>query len=490
MGKSGAVTFGVIIGNRDVFPRELAAKGRKEVLSRLESAGVEAVAVSESETPSGVVETIADAEACARLFRGRSGDIDGVFVCLPNFGDERAVANAIKWSGLDVPVFVHAYPDELGALSNSERRDAFCGKLSVCNNLRQYGVKYSLGRSHVVHPSSEEFVADVTWFATLCRVVKGVKNARVGCLGARTTAFNTVRYSERLLEAAGVSVETKSLLDAVSQMHKLGDGEARVREKLEELVGYVPGTERAPKPAVLASAKLAVVLEEWIRDCRLDAVAIQCWPAMQDAIQMFPCNVMSLLSNGLVPAACETDVMGALAMYALQLSGGSPSGVFDWNNNFGDDGNRMILFHCGNCPVSMMSEASTGFNMIASKSQEERFTYCTIHGAMKPGKIAFARLATDEINGKIRAVIGDGEITNDTIETFGSTGVLRVGRLQDLLYVLAISGFEHHVALNYGARTDVLFEAFTRYLGWEVYYHDADTTDPALQAGTRRYSPW
>src|SRR5205814_9131033 len=105
-------TLGVLVGNRGFFPSHLCSTGRAEVLEALEREGLRAVAIAPGVTPHGSVETLADARACADLFRSHRDEIDGVLVTLPNFGDERAVANTLRWAGLDVPVLVHAFADE------------------------------------------------------------------------------------------------------------------------------------------------------------------------------------------------------------------------------------------------------------------------------------------------------------------------------------------------------------------------------------------
>lgn len=467
-------TLGLIVGNRDVFPSELARKGREEIIARFKEQNIETVAVTPSDTPNGVIMTWSDAEKCAQLFQKNRAQIDGIFVTLPNFGDERAVADSIRLSGLAVPVFVHAFADRVGSMDIEHRRDSFCGKLSVCNNLKQYGIPYSIGKDHVVDPASSRFKDEVRWFVDVCRVVKGLKEARIGSVGERTIPFKTVRYSEKLLEASGISVESKSLIETVAEVNALSDSDDKVEAKLKKLQKYLPGFEEVPRQALLTSAKLGVVLDRWLQEYRLNAYAIQCWSAMQQALEIFPCSVMSLLSNELFPSACEVDVMGAVAMYALQLAGGGPSALFDWNNNYGEQADRLVLFHCSNTATSFMKEASASYNKMAVKGNPLSSCYCTVAGSMKKGPVGFARLSTDDVKGRIVGCIGDGEITDETVDTFGTTGVLKIDNLPRLLYFLTANGFEHHVALNYSPRTEVLYEAFTKYMGWKIYHHNGE----------------
>jgi L-fucose isomerase-like protein len=466
------VTLGLIVGYRDVFPIELSRQGRAEMLAKLKEADIDVVVVSEQDTTDGVIGGWKDAKTCARIFRENSRRIDGILVTLPNFGDERSIADTIKLSGLSVPVYVHAYPDKVSEFSIKHRRDSFCGKLSACNNLTQYGIAYTVGPDHVLSPESPKFKEELDWFAGICRVVRGLRSARIGSLGERTIPFKTVRYSEKLLEQSGISVESKSLLETVEEVNALDDTDGRVQGKLKKLGNYLPPTKDIPTRSLVTTAKLGVVLDQWIQEQRINAYALQCWSAMQNALKIFPCTIMSMMSNELLPAACEVDVMGAVAMYALQLAGGGPSALFDWNNNYGDGTDKLVVFHCSNTATSFMKTARAGFNAMAVKGNPLENCFCTLHGTLKPGPIGYARFSTDDMKGKIVGYIGDAEVTDDPLETFGTTGVVKIPGLSKLMHFLTVNGFEHHVAVNYRPRTAVLYEALTKYLGWKIYYHN------------------
>src|SRR5271155_2867754 len=196
---SRKMTIGVIVGNRGFFPGELAKVGREEMIQALAKAGIDCVVLGPEDSKYGAVETRDEAKRCAALFRKNSDLLDGVIVSLPNFGDERAIADTLRLARLDVPVLVQATPDDASKMTILHRRDSFCGKMSACNNLRQYGIPYSLTKLHTVAVDSDDFRTDLGWFAAVCRVTNGLRNLRVGCIGARPTNFNTVRYSEKLL---------------------------------------------------------------------------------------------------------------------------------------------------------------------------------------------------------------------------------------------------------------------------------------------------
>ncbi|MFQ6096881.1 MAG: L-fucose/L-arabinose isomerase family protein [Armatimonadota bacterium] len=466
-------TLGVVVANRAFFPDHLVEKGRKQILRALTDEGLEAVVLSPEETKFGSVETREDAGKCAALFRRHADDIDGILVTLPNFGDEGPIADAIRQAGLDVPVLVHAFPDRLDRLDVANRGDAFCGKLSVCNNLRQYGIRYSLTRSHTVSPDADEFREDLQWFAAVCRIVRGLRTARIGAIGARPGPFKTVRFSETLLEASGISVEVIDLSEIFASVHALADDDSRVQQKLTQLRDYID-VSAVPDASLLRMARLAAVIEGWMAEQDLDATAMQCWLSMQENLGICCCGVMGMMSEALKPSACEMDVTGAVAMYALSLASGKPSALLDWNNNYGDDADKCVAFHCSNLPASMMRDARMTRQDILAEICGPENTYGTCSGRIKPGPFTFARVSTDDREGRIRAYVGEGEWTDDPLDSFGGVGVARIRGLQHLMRYVCQRGFEHHVAVNHSLVASALEEAFGRYLGWECHRHEAE----------------
>ena len=464
-------TLGLIVGNRGFFPSHLCETGRAEVLRVLSEEGIDVVALGPEDTTYGSVESLADAQKCADLFKAHREEIDGVLVTLPNFGDERAVANSLRLSGLDVPVLVHAFPDEVGKMTIADRRDSFCGKMSVCNNLSQYGIPYSLTDLHTVAPTSESFRRDLQRFAATCRIVRGLRGARIGVIGARPTNFNTVRFSEKLLEFSGISVETLDLSEVLGRIARLDDQDPRVQRKRDEVMAYVP-TRGVPAGALLKMAKFGVVVDEWMSAHRLVATAIQCWTAMEEFFGVVPCTIMSMLSNSLMPSACETDAGGLIGMYAMQLASGKPSALVDWNNNYGDDPDKCVLFHCSNLPKDLFVEPGMDYQAIIAGTVGKENTYGTVVGRVKATPFTYCRIATDDLRGEITSYVGQGEITDDPISTFGGVAVAYIPDLQTLLQYICEMGFEHHVAINPSEVSAAVDEAFGKYMGWEVYNHD------------------
>ncbi|HHV54657.1 MAG TPA: fucose isomerase [Firmicutes bacterium] len=465
------VTLGVIVGNRGFFPDHLCDSGRDEVLRVLDQLGIKYITLAKEDTKFGSVETFEDALKCAKLFKEHRDEIDGVLVTLPNFGDERGVANALRYSGLEVPVLVHAFPDEPTRMTVIDRRDAFCGKMSVCNNLVQYGIPFSLTRFHTEAPESEPFREDLKWFAAVCRVVRELKNIRIGAIGARPAAFNTVRYSEKLLEASGISVEPIDLSEIVGRAKRLRDDDPGVKEKLDAIRSYVD-TKGVPEESLLKMAKFGLVVERWMQQNNLKGTAIQCWTSMEEFYGVVPCTIMSMMSNSLLPSACEVDVPGLIGMLALQAASGKPSALADWNNNYGEESDKAILFHCSNLPKDMFCDIRMDYQAIIAGTVGKENTYGTVVGRLKSSPVTFARVTSDDRAGVIRAYVGEGTLTDDPVETFGGYAVVEIPNLQGLLRYICSSGFEHHVAISMSRTASVLEEALGKYLGWSVYRHN------------------
>ncbi len=463
-------TLGVLFGNRDFFPDKLVEEARNDFERLFADNGIETVMLDTTDSKLGGVETHAEARACAQLFSDNRDQIDGILVVLPNFGDEKGVTEAIKRSGLKVPVLVQAYPDDLDRLDVIRRRDAYCGKISVCNNLRQAGIHYSLTRRHVVRPEDPTFLQDLNRFIAVCRVVNGLSGVRLGAVGARPGAFNTVRYSEKILERNGISVTTVDLSEILGDAAKIAEDNERLIGKIDDIRSYAD-TSAVPSDKLIQMARLGVVLDDFISANHLDATAIQCWTSVQANHGCNVCTSMSMMSEQLMPSACEVDVTGVLTMYAMQLASGSPSALVDWNNNYGDDPDKCVLFHCGNWAKSFLDEAKVATAPILGTSVGEENTYGALDGRTPAGQLTFGRISTDDTAGIIRAYIGQGQLTNDELRTFGNRAVAQVPDLQGLMRYICREGFEHHVVMNASHTAAVLEEAFRVYLDWDVYHH-------------------
>jgi len=458
MSNKRKMTMGVIVGNRGFFQDHLAKTGREEIIRVLQKAGIDAVVLGPEQSKHGAVETYEEAKRCAELFRSKAGALDGVIVTLPNFGDERAIADTLRLARLEIPVLVQATPDTQSKMAITHRRDSFCGKMSACNNLQQYGIPYSLTTLHTEALDSPEFAKDLEWFTAVCRVVKGLKNLRIGALGARPAAFNTVRYSEKLLEASGISVETLDLSEVLGRISRMKDTDESAVAKLQSIQRYVT-TAGIPQAALLKMAKLGAVVDQWMRATDVQISAVQCWTSLEENLGVVPCTVMSMMSESLLSSACEVDVCGVLGMHALQLASETPSALLDWNNNYGSDPNRAVCFHCSNLPKHFFNEVKMDYQAIIAGTVGKDNTFGTCVGQVKAGAMSFARFSTHDASGRIRGYSGEGKFTDDPLETFGGAGVVEIPGLQKLLRYICENGFEHHVAANFSSVAPAVHEA-------------------------------
>jgi L-fucose isomerase-like protein len=463
-------TLGVILGNRDFFPDVLILEARRELARLFDELSIEPVWLTDEQSKLGAVETWDDARRCGELFRNHRDRIEGILVCLPNFGDEKGVADAIRISELQVPVLVQACPDDLDQFGLERRRDAFCGKISVCNNLRQYCLKFTLTRDHTVAITDPRFRQDLAQFVQTCRVVRGMRRVRIGAVGARPNAFNTTRYSEKLLEAAGISVNTIDLSEIFGTAATIASDDGRVRDRIDQIRSYAQSS-AAPDEALRKMAKFAIVVDDWMLSLGLTATAIQCWSSMQKNYGVNVCTIMSMMSEQMLPSACEVDIAGVVSMYVLQLASRRPSALVDWNNNYGNDPNKCVFFHCGNWAKDFLPDIRIGTAPILGTMLGEENTVGALAGRTPAGPVTFGRVSTDDLSGTIRAYVGNGAFTNDPLNTFGTKAVVEVGDLQSLMQHICKNGFEHHAAMNGSHCAVAVAEALKNYLGWDVYLH-------------------
>jgi L-fucose isomerase-like protein len=466
-------TLGVILGNRDFFPDVLITEARRDLVKLFSELSIEPVWLTPEQTKLGAVETWSDAVKCGELFLNNRHRIEGILIVLPNFGDEKGIADTIRLSELQVPILVQACSDELDQFGLERRRDAFCGKISVCNNLRQFGSKFTLTRDHTTAIPEQRFREDLSQFLQTCRVVRGLRRVRIGAIGARPNAFNTTRFSEKLFEAAGISVNTIDLSEIFGTIGSLDDGDARVKARVEQIHQYADSSD-APSESLRKMAKFSVVVDDWMRSLGLTATAIQCWSSMQKNYGVNVCTIMSMMSEQMLPSACEVDIAGVISMYALQLASGKPSALVDWNNNYSNDSDKCVLFHCGNWAKEFLPDIRIATAPILGTMLGEENTVGALIGRTPAGPLTFGRVSTDDFTGKIRAYVGDGVFTNDALDTFGTKAVVKVDRLPHLMHYICKNGFEHHAAMNRSHCAAAVAEALDNYLDWDVYHHNSE----------------
>jgi L-fucose isomerase-like protein len=474
------VTLGVVISSRAFFSPAPCRDARNEVLAQLESLGINAIILPHEATENGAVQGIPDAELYARHFKAHADQIDGLVICLPNFGDEIAIIELVNRAKLNVPILLQASNDEVDKVSVSQRRDAFCGKISVTNNFWQYGIPFTETTTHTSDISGAEFRGDLERFGRLCRTVRGLRGARLGAIGARTGAFQTMRYSEKLLQASGITVVTVDLSEMIGAAGAIPDGDPDLLAKMDKIRAYgtIPG--HITTDQITRQAKWTLAVNRWIEENECDASAIQCWRSLQDNFGCATCVTMSMMGEELMPSACEVDIMGALSMYALALASGAPPAILDWNNNYGYEDDLCVCTHCGNFPKSFTGATPeiSELDVLGSVIGKSK-CFGAVKGKVKAGPMTYFRLSSDDRAGTLKCYLGEGEFTDHPFAMDGGIAVSHVKDLRRLLRFVTQNGFEHHVAMVRGHHADVVAEAVTRYLRWPSYHHGA-VAEPQL----------
>ena len=461
-----SMTYALYYGNRGFFPASLIAGAREELPRALKAAGHEVIQMDAGATRAGAVETPEEGRKYAHFLEENRGKFDGVILSLPNFGDETGATAALRDAG--VPILVQAYPDEMDKMGPASRRDSFCGKLSVMDVFHQNGIPFTALAPHTVHPSSARFADNLAYFDRLCRVVRAGRRMTVGALGARTTPFRTVRIDELALEKHGVTVETMDMADVMDRMRALTPSAAGYAEKRRTLDG-VAAWEGVPEKSRDNLTRLFVVLEGLTEEMSLAAISIRCWTEIQKEMSISPCVVNGIMADQGLPVACEVDTGSAVMMRLLGAAASAPTTIMDWNNNYGDDDDKCILFHCGNAPTSLMAGPGriTDHAILSNSIGTGKGFGCN-QGRLKPGPFTFGGLMSED--GELKAYLGEGTMTADPIpgNFFGVAGVAKIDKLQDVLLHLGARGHRHHVALTPGQVMASTREAMEKYLGYEV----------------------
>lgn len=458
------LTFALYFANRGFFPETLIAGARMEMAEAVTNAGFQYLIPDEEMTRYGAVETRSEGKRYAAWLKSHEGEYDGVIMCLPNFGDENGGVAAIQDAG--VPILLHAYPDEIGKMDFEHRRDSYCGKFSFADVFHQYGIPFTMLEPHVVHPLSKTFADNLRDFAGICRIVNGMKRFSIGAIGARTSKFKTVRFDEITLQKYGITVETFDLSELIFKVQNMDDSDSRVTEKVDSLVAYTDFS-CVPADKTVILAKVSIVIDEYIADYDLDCIALRCWDEMHEILGIAPCVLLSELNDRGIVASCEIDLCSAINMYAMQLASGRPTTVLDWNNNYTDDPDKVILFHCGPVAQSLMTEKGTVTDHKMFAKGNPGCGWGSNEGRIKAFPMTYSNCKTE--NGKLTVYAGEGKFTEDPIEDgyFGCGGVAVIEYLQPKLIQLGQNGYRHHTAVGMGHMKKILKEAFIRYLGYD-----------------------
>lgn len=461
------VKIGFVPANRRYFSTELALKMRDQTLDAFGRLGVEVVVPDKNVTEAGCVKNRDEGRKCGELFR--SAGVDGIVVGAMNFGDEQACVTAVEGTGKAVPVMIFGCHEEEVLRPNLPRRDAFCGLLSIAEALRQAGIKYTIAQTPICYPSEDGFLTELDHFVRICRVIKGMRGARIGQIGPRPEAFWTCRYDEKMLQQIGVTVVPKDLSELLGAANRLNDDEPGVQAKMQDIQAKIDTSLISPE-ILLKIAKFERALEDMIVQFDMNAVAIQCWNSLQLNYGIVACGVLARIGDAGIPVACEADVLGALSMYALTLASGSSAALLDWNNLHNSDPELVNLWHCGVFPPSFAEEKpKMNVQGIMSKHIGPEISTGVLELRVKPGPVTLCRVAQGLPGEGWKAFIAQG-FFEEPAATFGAGAWCRIPRLQHIYRDILLDHFTHHIAVTRGRVGNVLHEVFGNYLGMAVYH--------------------
>ena len=463
------IKLGFLPANRGCFSSQSAGEMRNRTVAVLQKLGIDCVVPSESQTEAGCVTTREEAELTAKLFRDEN--VGGILIGCMNFGEESGIALAVKQAALDVPILLFGSQEDETLAMKTVRRDSFCGLLSLCDVLRQLGVKYSVAQTPICFPEDDSFARDLDWFVRVCRVVRGVKQARYAQIGTRPDCFWTCRYSEKKLQKLGPTTVVCDLSEALAGAKAIADDDPEFLAVLEATKNYADCSQIEPL-SVVRSAKFELFLRRFRKKHAIDGFGIQCWSSIQENYGCSSCTSMSRLGNDGVPCACESDILGTMSMHAALLASGTPAGLADWNNLHNDDPELATIWHCGVFP-GVFAKTPIRLDALCVGSLAPSETQGIVYFVSKPGPVTLFRVAQD-VDSNWHAVVVEADFEDNPAETAGCYGWCRIPDLQSLYRNILLQQFPHHVAVTQEHFGNVLWEAFGNYFGMKMY-HSAQT---------------
>lgn len=417
-------------------------------------------------TPHGTVNTLDEAETVAALF-AREG-VNALVICPVDFGDERSATKVAERLGVPVLLYATKEPPAREDASLARVSDSYCGNLSIAAGLHRRGLPFRFAGVHL--PEEADLCAEVEAFVRAAAVAKSLRGARIGQVGTRPMAFETVAYDEvAMARQFGQNVIPCNLADVVSAAKALADDDPRVLARMEETragVAHVTVSETHLRQA----ARMELALEDFFRRHRLAAMAVQCWPAIQREMGISLCALFGRLTGRRLLTACEVDVLGAVSMlatYAAALGEELPHFI-DWTIQHRDDENVLLAWHCGNAPVCLARDpAETALrsrrDMLGALPVPEEDVQAGLYQfQLRPGPVTICRLA--EYDGAWKMLIAPGEVIPSDETLAGTWGWVRVRDHARLYRTLVEEGFIHHASMIHGDYVAALREA-CRFLG-------------------------
>lgn len=480
---SPEVKLAIVGVSRDCFPVELVRRRLAALVGACEAAGQPVVACKT------IVEN--EAGAGAALDELAAKGANAAVIYLGNFGPEGPLAIfAQRFAG---PVMICGASEETKEDLIGGRGDAYCGMLNAAYNLGLRGVRVYIPQMPVGLP--EELAPKIWHFATVARIVIGVRDLKIFGFGPRPQDFFACNAPIKPLYDLGVEVMENSELDLLTLYNEVDPSDPDIAPIVKEMTEEL-GSGNAYPDLLPKLARFELVLMRFhaanLGSRKYGVFANKCWPAFEKAFGFVPCYVNSRMAGKGIPISCEVDIYGALSEYMCQLATDSPATLLDINNTVPpdmiadikdtagvDDRDLFMGFHCGNTPCCHLERCAIKYQLIMHRLMEDTskppdITRGTLEGRLKPGPATFFRLQGD-VDNKLISYAAEGCILDVDPRSFGGIGVFAIPNFARFYrHVLIGKRFPHHGAVAFAHAGKALFDA-VKLLGVD----DINTPKPA-----------
>lgn len=403
-------------------------------------------------TPYGMINNLHQGEAIADFFRRQ--EVDGLIIGNLDFGDERSSAKIAE--RLRVPVMLYATkePPAMDEPGLGRVSDSYCGTLSTASGLYRRRIPFYF--AGIFFPDEAEFQQEVEAFIRAVSVVKGLKGAQIGQIGQRPASFETVAYDETaMIRKFGQNVIYADLSEIVMHAQQLSDTDPHITALASEIKGEVSQVTIADE-WILKAAKMEYTLREFFTRNRLSALAMSCWPSIQQMWSFSTCALFGRLTGQGILTACETDILGALAMLASFRAalGETVPHFIDWTIRHRRKDNQFLAWHCGNAPVCLAADPRktalrSRRDMLGILEPDPEDAQAGLYQfQIRPGRVTFCRL--QEYDDEWKMLIASGEIVPSDEELAGTWAWVQIADHDRLYRTLVEEGFIHHASMIHG----------------------------------------
>ena len=443
------IKLGFAPTRRAIFSAPAAVEYRNLTAARLRELGMDFVAIDVI-NEEGLLYDDAGLERTIEKFQTEK--VDGLFIPHANFGTEYECARLAR--ALNVPVLLWGPRDERPDENGMRLRDSQCGLFATGKVLRRFRVPFTyLNNCSLTDPEFERGVRD---FLAVCNVVRVFRHTRILQIGPRPFDFWSTMCSEgELLEKFNIQLAPVPLPELYAEMKKW----RAEKTEVERVVAYCRENMicRIEDGSLHSVAELKVAMKALAERYGCNAIAIQCWNALQDEIHIMPCAANSLLNEEGLPVVCETDIHGAISTLIAEAASMNERRVMfsDWTVRHPDNDNGELLQHCGPWPISVAREKPSICVPVAFPENG------AVSAEAKHGLLTLLRFDGDE--GKYSILLGHARGIDGTW-TRGTYVWVEVNNLKRLEAKVVEGPYIHHVAAIHGDVVPIVYEA-CKYIG-------------------------